>query len=79
MTSKNSQLTSGPWLRTADATTALGISRDTLLRRCRDGYLKPGTHYIASGPHKTSPRIWSVEAVRTAMVAWTGLPVGLHR
>ena len=77
MTSHPSQLISGQWLRTADATTALGISRDTLLRRCRDGYLVPGTHYIASGPHRTSPRIWSVDAVRAAMAGWTGLPTKL--
>jgi len=62
----------GAWFRTAEAVTELGISRDTLLRRCRDGYLQPGVHYIASGPHRTSPRIWSIEAVRTAMAGWTG-------
>ena len=78
MTSHPSQLTSGQWLRTAEATTALGISRDTLVRRTRDGYLMPGTHYIASGPHRTSPRIWSIEAVRVAMAGWTGLPTGLR-
>ncbi len=72
MTASSNLLASGQWLRTRDATSALGISRDTLLRRCRDGYLKPGQHYIAAGPHRTSPRLWSVGAVRTAMAGWTG-------
>lgn len=67
------QLHPGEWLRTVEAVHSLGISRDTLLRRCRDGYLRPGEHYIASGPHRTSPRIWSIEAVRRAMAGWTGV------
>jgi len=67
------QIPPGEWLRTNEAVQALGISRDTLLRRCRDGYLRPGEHYIASGPHRTSPRIWSITSVRTAMAGWTGV------
>jgi len=71
----SNQFAQGQWMRTSDATSVLGISRDTLLRRCRDGYLKAGTHYIASGPHRTSPRLWSIELVRLAMAGWTGLPL----
>ena len=67
------QIPSGEWLRTNEAVRALGVSRDTLLRRCRDGYLRPGEHYIAAGPHRTSPRIWSISAVRAAMAGWTGV------
>ena len=63
----------GPWLRTADAVSELGISRDTLLRRSRDGYLRAGEHFIAAGPHRTSPRMWSTAAVRLAMAGWTGV------
>jgi hypothetical protein len=63
----------GPWLRTAEAVTELGISRDTLLRRSRDGYLRGGEHFIAAGPHRTSPRLWSIAAVRVAMAGWTGV------
>ena len=66
-------LATGPWLRTADAVTELGISRDTLLRRSRDGYLRAGEHFIAAGPHRTSPRLWSTAAVRLAMAGWTGV------
>jgi hypothetical protein len=66
-------LAAGPWLRTADAVTELGISRDTLLRRSRDGYLRGGEHFISTGPHRTSPRLWSIAAVRVAMAGWTGV------
>lgn len=66
-------LAAGPWLRTADAVTELGISRDTLLRRSRDGYLRGGEHFICAGPHRTSPRLWSIAAVRVAMAGWTGI------
>jgi hypothetical protein len=66
-------IAAGPWLRTSDAVTELGISRDTLLRRSRDGYLRAGEHFIAAGPHRTSPRLWSATAVRLAMAGWTGV------
>ena len=66
-------ISAGPWLRTADAVSELGISRDTLLRRCRDGYLRAGEHFIAAGPHRTSPRLWFIAGVRIAMAGWTGV------
>ena len=72
-------LAAGPWLRTADAVTELGISRDTLLRRCRDGYLRGGEHFISAGPHRTSPRLWSIAAVRVAMAGWTGVAMSLRQ
>ena len=66
-------IAAGPWLRTSDAVTELGISRDTLLRRSHDGYLRAGEHFVAAGPHRTSPRLWSIGAVRVAMAGWTGV------
>jgi hypothetical protein len=66
------QLRSGEWLRTSDAISELGVSRDTLLRRCRDGHFKPGQHYISTGPHPTSPRFWCISAIRAAMGSWVG-------
>ena len=67
------QIHTGEWLRTNEAVYVLQISRDTLHRRCRDGYLRAGEHFIASGPHRTSPRLWSIAAVRVAMAGWTGV------
>ena len=72
-------LAAGPWLRTADAVKELGISRDTLLRRSRDGYLRGGEHFISAGPHRTSPRLWSIAAVRAAMAGWTGVAQTLRQ
>jgi hypothetical protein len=67
-----SNLPAGEWLRTAEASAALGLSRDTLRRREVDGYLKAGQHFIATGPHRTSPRLWNVAEVRCAMAGWIG-------
>jgi hypothetical protein len=72
-------IAAGPWLRTADAVKELGISRDTLLRRSRDGYLRGGEHFISGGPHRTSPRLWSIAAVRFAMAGWTGVAQTLRQ
>ena len=67
----NIALPSGPWLRTQEACTALGISRHTLGARVKAGYLVQGKHWMASGPAAKATRFWNIESCMIAMAHWS--------
>jgi hypothetical protein len=64
MTASPNLLASGLWLKARNTTPALCSSRDTLLRRCIDGHLNPGRHYIATGADRTNPRPWPISSCK---------------
>ena len=55
------------WLRTAPAAVAIGFSPRTLSRRIGDGILVSGTHFIKSGPSKSSWYLFNVPECRKAL------------
>lgn len=59
-----------PWLRTSEAVVALGMSRETLMRRRTEGYYTEGEHWIATGPYPTSAVLWNIEACRNRQSHW---------
>jgi len=58
------------WLRTGDVCGALGISRDTLRRRQKDGFLRPKIHYIRSGPSQNSVYVWNLSECKEVFGTW---------
>ena len=60
------------WLKTSEAVVALGLCRDTLLRRRNDGYLQRGDHWITTSSAPNAAILWNVEAIRTQMGRWRG-------
>ena len=63
-------LSEGPWLRTPEACVALGISRDTLQVRKREGLFQAGRDYIRTGRHAKSPCLWNIQSARAQMAMW---------
>ena len=49
------------WLKTPDAVTALGVSRDTLRRRRLEGFFVEGTHYLRTSPGRSGWYLWNVD------------------
>ena len=63
-------LNEGPWLRRPEACVALGISRDTLQVRKREGLFQAGRDYIRTGRHAKSPCLWNIQSAREQMALW---------
>ena len=61
----------GVYLKTPEATEALGISTATLYRRKAEGYFLHGIHYVTTGPTKRSSFLWNVEECRKVQGDWT--------
>tara|TARA_R100000655_G_scaffold86711_1_gene126779 strand:- start:121 stop:348 length:228 start_codon:yes stop_codon:yes gene_type:complete len=58
------------WLRTGDTLKALGIGRNTLYRRRREGFLEPNKHWIRSGPSSSHQMLWNISACREVFGTW---------
>ena len=58
------------WLKTPDAVTALGVSRDTLRRRRQEGFLVYNTHYLKTSPGRSGWYLWNVEKVLEVLGNW---------
>ncbi len=65
-------MTEDRWLKTSGAVNALSISRATLQRRKKEGYLQKGKHWITAGPFSRSPVLWNVDSIRKLMSHWDG-------
>jgi len=65
-------MTEDRWLKTSGAVNALSISRATLQRRKKDGYLLKGKHWITAGPYSRSPVLWNVDQILKLMSHWEG-------
>ena len=59
------------WLRTGPVCVALGISRDTLRRRRKEGYFKETKHFTKSGPTVgKSWYLWNLGECRKVFGTW---------
>ena len=58
------------WLKTPDAVTALGVSRDTLRRRRLEGFFVEGTHYLRISPGRSGWYLWNVDRVLEVLGNW---------
>ena len=56
---------------------ALGISRDTLQVRKREGLFQAGRDYIRTGRHAKSPCLWNIQSARAQMALWAARLVEL--
>ena len=60
------------WISTADACTALGMSRETLRRLRMRGILQPGKHYRRWGcTQGRGPLQWHPENVEATLTCWS--------
>lgn len=63
------------WLRTGDVCKALGISKATLYRRKREGFLKATVHY--SKPAKaTEKSLWNLVECQKVFGTWKAPQAG---
>ena len=65
------QIPDGIYLKTSEATEALGISKATLYRRKAEGWFVMGIHYVTTGPTMRSSFLWNVEELRKVQGDWT--------
>ena len=54
----------GPWLRTNVTVVELGLSRETLHKRRKEGFYVEGVHWFSTGEHPTAAIVWNIEACR---------------
>ena len=59
------------WVTTREATALLRISRTSLLKQQSNGYFKQLKHWIKTGPYKTSPTLWNIDAIWQTMANWS--------
>ena len=67
----NKKLPDGVYLKTPEATEALGISEATLYRRKAEGWFIQGVHYVTTGPFKRSSFLWNVDECRKVQGNWS--------
>jgi hypothetical protein len=58
------------WLRTGDTLIALGIGRNTLYRRRKEGFLEQNKHWVRSGPSHSHQMLWNISACREVFGTW---------
>jgi len=58
----------GTWLRTNEAVIQLGLSRETLQKRRREGFFREGEHWLLSGTHPTAAILWNIVTCRELQV-----------
>ncbi len=59
-----------PWVTERELCELINVSRDTLRRRRKEGKLKPGEHFRATGDRPNSGLQYNVAAVNTEMAKW---------
>jgi hypothetical protein len=67
----NKKLPGGVYLKTREATDALGISKATLYRRKAEGWFVMGIHYVTTGPNSRCTFLWNVDECRKVQGDWT--------
>lgn len=60
--------TQSTWAPTAQAAELLHVSQSMLRQLKAAGVLKAGTHFYTAGPGPSGPMVWSIEAVRAALL-----------
>jgi hypothetical protein len=58
----------GTWLRTNEAVIQLGLSRETLQKRRKEGFFREGEHWLSTGTHPTAAILWNIAACRQVQV-----------
>jgi hypothetical protein len=56
------------WVPTARAAELLHVSASMLRQLKAAGVLKAGQHFYTAGPGRSGPMVWSIEAVRSALL-----------